>query len=77
MCGFYILLLVVEQKMVMKRSSNWSPGLISGAICSVPKAWLVKKALGANLGRIMAQTQTLKFRFSIVFNTFHYQPPGH
>ncbi len=29
--GFYILVLVVEQKMVTKWYSNWSPGLIFGA----------------------------------------------
>ncbi len=48
---FLILTLGPDQKSVMKRPYNWSPGLILGAFCTLFRAGPVGTGLGAKFGR--------------------------
>ena len=46
-----------DQKMVTKRPSNWSPGLILNAFCTIFRARPVGTGLGAKFGRKPAKNQ--------------------
>ncbi len=43
--------------MVTKRPSNWSPGLILGAFCTIYRARPVGRGLGAEFGRKPAKNK--------------------
>ncbi len=46
-----------DQQMVTERPSNWSPGLIWGAFCTIFRARPVGTGLGAKFGRKPAKNQ--------------------
>ncbi len=45
----------LDQEMATKWLYNWSPGLISGAFCTIFRAWPVGTGLGTKFGREIAE----------------------